>query len=188
MKFHVPRSKKALSVTIGCLAAIGAFAAVALGSAGGGGFAPEPPFVTASSLNKLNLGNDGVQLETHGSIDVRVQKIVFGPGGYSGWHHHPGIVVASVASGSVTFTQSDCSSMTYGPGLPAGSVFAEDSKSPGQASSVGGATVYVTYLVPHVVPGVFRIEDNVPPPCTPGSEGDPGDGGDHHDHQNGSRN
>jgi hypothetical protein len=96
-------------------------------------------------------------------------------------------VVASVASGSVTFTQSDCSSTTYGPGLPAGSVFAEDSKTAGQASSVGGATVYVTYLVPHAVPPVFRFEDNVPPPCTPSSDGDHGDGGDH-DHQNGSQN
>ena len=186
MKFHAPRSKQALSVTIGCLAAIGTFAAVALGSAGGGGFAPEPPFVTASSLNKLDLKNDGVRLETRGPVDLRVQKIVIGPGGYSGWHHHPGLVIASVASGAVTFTSaSDCTATTYGPGLPDGTVFAEDSKTAGQASSVTGATIYVTYIVPHAVPGLFRIEDIVPPPCTPNSDGDHGDGGDHH--QNGSQ-
>ena len=177
--FHVPRSKKTLSVTIACLAAIGIFAAIALASPGGGGFAPEPPFVTANSPNKLDLENDGVRLETHGSIDVRVQKIVLGPGGFSGWHHHPGIVIASVASGAVTFTMSDCNSTTYGPGLPAGSVFAEDTKAAGQASSVGGATLYVTYIVPHAVPAVFRFEDSVPPPCTAGSGGDHGDHGDH---------
>jgi hypothetical protein len=74
------------------------------------------------------------------------------PGGYSGWHHHPGIVIVTVASGDVTFTNSDCSSTTYGPGLPAGSVFVEGGDDPGQASSAGGATVYATFVAPHVAP------------------------------------
>jgi hypothetical protein len=163
MKFQLPRSKT-LSVPIVFLAAVGALAAVALGSPGGGGFAPETPLVTANSASSLHLSNDGVSLQTSGPLDVRVQKIVLGPGAFSGWHHHPGLVIASVASGAVTFTM-NCSSTTYGPGLPAGSVFAEDTKTPGQASSVGGAIVYVTYLAPHAVPPVFRFEDNVPAPC-----------------------
>jgi hypothetical protein len=68
-------------------------------------------------------------------------------------------VIVAVASGAVTFTQSDCSSETYGPGLPAGSVFVEGGDVPGQASSVGGATVYATFVAPHADPPVFRIED-----------------------------
>jgi hypothetical protein len=76
-------------------------------------------------------------------------------------------VIVTVASGDVTFTNSDCSSTTYGPGLPAGSVFVEGGDDPGQASSAGGATVYATFVAPHVAPPVgpiFRIEDD-PPPC-----------------------
>jgi len=70
----------------------------------------------------------------------------------------------SVASGAVTFMQSDCSSKTYGPGLPDGSVFVEYGDGPGQATSVDGATIFTTYVAPDANPPVFRIEDD-PPPC-----------------------
>jgi len=101
-----------------------------------------------------------VKFQTKDQTDVRVQRIIFDPGSYSGWHHHPGIVIATVLSGSVTFTNSDCSSETYGPGRPAGSVFTEGGDDPGQASSVTGAEVYATFVAPHAVPPVFRIEDD----------------------------
>ena len=70
----------------------------------------------------------------------------------------------SVASGAVTFMQSDCSSKTYGPGLPDGSVFVEYGDGPRQATSVDGATIFTTYVAPDANPPVFRIEDD-PPPC-----------------------
>ena len=155
---RVFRSRKKLSVAIVVgVAVIGTFAAVALGSLGVG-FTPTN-LVTASIPNAFQAGTDRVKLQTTGATDVRVQKIVIAPGGYSGWHHHPGLVIVSVASGAVTFTNSDCSSTTYGPGLPAGSAFVESGSDPGQASSVGGATVYATFIAPHITPPVFRIED-----------------------------
>ena len=74
-----------------------------------------------------------------------------------------GFVIATVKTGTVTFTR-DCKSTDYGPG----SVFVESGDSPGQASSTNGATVYATFVAPHVdaTAGgpVFRIEDN-PPSC-----------------------
>jgi hypothetical protein len=98
------------------------------------------------------------------STDVRVQKLVFGAGSFSGWHHHPGIVIVAVESGEVTLWDSRCKSKTYGPGSPNGAVFAEGDNRPQQATSAGGATVYVTYVAPNADPPVFRIEDD-PPPC-----------------------
>ena len=110
--------------------------------------------------NDVKWNSDRVKFQTKDSTDVRVQRIDIAPGGRSGWHHHPGIVIVTVASGQVTFTNSDCSSTTYGPGLPAGSVFVEGGDDPGQASSVAGATVYATFVAPHADPPVFRIEDS----------------------------
>jgi len=110
--------------------------------------------------NKVEVNHDRVKFQTKDPTDVRVQKIVFAAGGYSGWHHHPGFVIATVASGAVTFTRSDCTSTTYGPGLPAGAVFVESSDDPGQASSADGATLYATFIAPHANPPIFRIEDD----------------------------
>ena len=154
-------SKKKWSAAIVGVVLIGTFAAVAVASLGNG-FTPSN-LVTGDIADKVQLNSDRVKFQTKGPTDVRVQKIIFAPGGYSGWHHHPGFVIAAVASGQVTFTHSNCSSTTYGPGLPAGAVFVEFSDDPGQASSAGGATVYATFVAPHADPPVFRVEDAVQP-------------------------
>jgi quercetin dioxygenase-like cupin family protein len=168
------RLRKKWSVAVVGVAAIGTFATVALGSLGVG-FTPTN-LVTGSLTNKVEANSDQVKLQTEGATDVRVQKIVFNAGGTSGWHHHPGVVIATVASGAVTFTR-NCSATTYGPGLSAGSVFVESGDSPGQASSVDGATVFVTFVAPHADPPVFRIEDSPPAACPAGGTGDDHSGG-----------
>ena len=155
---RVLRSRKKWSVAIAGVVVIGTFVAVALGSSGAG-FTPTN-LVTGTLNNAVEANHDRVKFQTKDPTDVRVQKIVFAAGGFSGWHHHPGVLIATVASGAVTFTESDCSSTTYGPGLPAGAVFVEKSDVPGQASSAGGATVYATFVAPHADPPVFRIEDD----------------------------
>ncbi len=175
------RRAKKWSVAVVGVAVVGTFAAVALGSVGVG-FTPAN-LVTASIPGKIRVNSDGIKFRTKGAIDVRVQMIVLAPGGVSGWHHHPGMVLVSVASGSVTFTNADCSATTYGPGLPDGSAFIESGADPGQASSVNGATLYTTFVAPQATPSVFRIEDAAQPqPCVPPKEGghhggDNGDGG-----------
>jgi quercetin dioxygenase-like cupin family protein len=157
------RSKKRWSAAVVGVAVIGIFAAVALGSMPFN-FTPTT-LVTGNLVNRIDANHNGVKFQTGHPVDVRVQKIVFGPGGYSGWHHHPGIVIAVVESGVVTFTKSDCSSKSYGPGLATGSVFVESDDEPGQASSTDGATAYATFYAPHAVPPVFRIEDTPPRHC-----------------------
>ena len=154
---RVFRSRKLHAAIVG-VAVFGTFATVALGSPGVG-FAPMT-LATGNLNNDVKWNSDRVKFQTKDPTDVRVQRIDIAPGGFSGWHHHPGIVIVTVASGQVTFTNSDCSSTTYGPGLPAGSVFVEGGDDPGQASSAGGATVYATFVAPHADPPVFRIEDS----------------------------
>jgi hypothetical protein len=124
-------------------------------------FAGEPPLVTANFDETTRQNSDRVKLQTKGPTDVRVQRINVGAGGFSGWHHHPGIVIVTVASGTLTLTHSDCSSKTYGPGLPNGAVFVEGGDEPVQATSASGATAYVTYVAPSADPPVFRIEDDM---------------------------
>jgi hypothetical protein len=133
----------------------------ALGSPGSGVTAPV--LVTANLDHRVKVNSDGVKLQTKTRTDVRVQRFVFEAGGYSGWHHHPGVVIIAVESGSLTFWDSKCHAKTYGPGLPNGSVLVESGDEPGQATSAHGTTTYVTYIAPSADPPVFRIEDDAPP-------------------------
>jgi len=155
------RKLKWTVATVG-VALIGALAAaVALGSP------PGPPgkvtittLVTANFDDTVHLNSEKVKFQTKEATDVRIQKIVFEAGAFSGWHHHPGMVLLAVESGAVTFWESDCSSQTYGPGLPNGAVFAEGGDSPQEVTTAGGATVYATFVAPSLDPPVTRVEDD----------------------------
>jgi hypothetical protein len=39
------------------------------------------------------------KLSTTGPADIIVQDVVYQPGGHTGWHSHPGILLSSVVSG-----------------------------------------------------------------------------------------
>ncbi|MEU8609269.1 hypothetical protein AB0C29_14825 [Actinoplanes sp. NPDC048791] len=132
----------------------------ALASPGSGFTAPV--LVTADLDHKVKINSDGVKVQTNKRTDVRVQRFIFEAGGYTGWHHHPGVVIIAVETGSLTFWDSKCRAKTYGPGLPNGSVLTESGDAAGQVTSISGGTSYVTYLAPSADPPVFRIEDNSP--------------------------
>jgi quercetin dioxygenase-like cupin family protein len=161
MKVRVRVLAATVAATVGMLGvlAIGSIASASPPS----GFTPT--ILVKADLNEtVRSDSDKVRFRTKDPTDVMVQKIVQTPGGSSGWHHHPGIVIVAVESGSVTVWDSDCNKTTYGPGLPDGSVFTESGDEPGQVTSSGGATLYATFVAPSADPAVFRIEDD-PPPC-----------------------
>lgn len=163
MKFSAWRSIKTwIAASVG-VAMLGTFAAVALASSGSG-ITSDPPLVTANFNETVHLNSDRVKFQTKGATDFRIQRLVFAAGAYSGWHHHPGMIIVAVQSGAVTLTDAECKSVTYGPGLPDGAAFVEGGDAPVQASSATGATAYVTYVAPDANPPAFRIEDD-PPPC-----------------------
>ena len=122
-----------------------------------------PTTLATGRLNApVKVHHDGVRLTTKQDTDVRVQQVQITPGGTSGWHHHPGIVIVVVSSGSVTFWDDHCNKTDYGPGLPNGATFIESGDQPGQVTSAAGATNYATYIVPKGNASVFRIEDAAP--------------------------
>jgi quercetin dioxygenase-like cupin family protein len=145
--------------------AAGVLATVAVASTGFG-FTPVN-FVPKADLNQtVHLNSDRVKFQTKDPTDVRVQQVTYLAGGRSGWHHHPGFVLAAVQSGQLTVWDSNCQAKTYGPGLPDGAVFVEYGDSPLQVGNTGetSAVVYAAYVAPNAEPPVFRIEDD-PPAC-----------------------
>jgi quercetin dioxygenase-like cupin family protein len=119
-------------------------------------------FVTADLNAGDHLNDDRIKFQTKGPTDVRMQKLEFAAGGTTGWHHHPGMVIVVVASGTIELWNTSCGKTAYGPGSPNGQVFVEAGDHAHQATSAAGATVYVTYVAPSASPGVFRVEEQVP--------------------------
>ena len=56
---------------------------------------------------KRITGDWHVEVKAKDALDIAVQSIVFQPGGYSGWHRHPGPVFIQVVNGEMTFYESD---------------------------------------------------------------------------------
>ena len=116
--------------------------------------------LATGDLNEdIQYNHDRVKFQTKDLVDVRVQRLDFAAGAYTGWHHHPGIVIVTVASGLITIVDHTCTTKTYGPGSPNGSVFVEGHDTPMEARSASGGTVYATYVAPDASPPTFRIED-----------------------------
>jgi quercetin dioxygenase-like cupin family protein len=114
--------------------------------------------------NNVQLNSDRVKFQTKDPTFVRVAKVTILAGGNSGWHHHPGMAIVAVLSGTIKVTNSDCSSTTHA----AGTVFVVSGDDPGLAESVGGdAVAYTTFIAPQTpVPpppsNSFRIDDPAP--------------------------
>lgn len=157
----LPQKKRWIAVTLGLVIA-GSAATFALATPGSG--FTTATFVTAGFPNSVQMNSDRVKFQTKDPNVVRVQKFDWAAGGYSGWHHHPGVIIVTVQSGSATVEDSNCNTVTYGPGLPAGAVFVEGGNDPMQVMSASGATEYVMQIAPAANPPVFRIED-APPAC-----------------------
>jgi quercetin dioxygenase-like cupin family protein len=148
------------AATIVMIATASAVSTPALASPGSGITAET--YVTGTLKGGNQQNSDRVKFQTKDDTAVRVQKLVFSAGGFTGWHHHPGIVIVTVQTGMIQMMHSDCSIHEYGPGSPHGSVFVEGEQRVHEASSAGGATVFATYVAPSANPPVFRLEDPVP--------------------------
>ena len=122
--------------------------------------------LATGDLNEVvNYNHDRIKFQTKDPADVRVQRLNFGVDSRTGWHHHPGVVIVTVAAGLVITVDQNCQTKTYGVGSPNGSVFVEGHDTPMEARSAAGATVFATYIAPSASPRVFRIEDD-PPSCS----------------------
>lgn len=111
------------------------------------------------------INSDKIKFQTKERTIVRIQSATWNAESTSGWHHHPGVIMGVVTSGSVTVWDGACNQKTYGPGLPLGAVFLEGDDELMQATSSAGATEYVVHTIPFGSPPVFRVEDD-PPACS----------------------
>lgn len=102
-----------------------------------------------------------LQVRTQGATDFYVQHLVVGPGGYSGWHTHPGLLIGTVLSGSIDFYDANCQRRSFNTGQ----VFTENTEvhaiiNTGSAN----ADLSIAYLIKHNLPR--RIEADAPA-CAP---------------------
>jgi quercetin dioxygenase-like cupin family protein len=102
-------------------------------------------------------GGWAVQLEDKGGSEFYFQDLVVGPGGYTGWHSHPGILLITVKEGSVEFYDKECAKHIYA----AGQSFTEGAE-PHTALNRGtsNARLLIAYIVKKGEPR--RIEASQP--------------------------
>jgi quercetin dioxygenase-like cupin family protein len=151
-----------------------AVVSVAVVALTGAALATPPTGFTTSVLARgkaahLHAKHDGIRVSSRHGVpaDVAVATVTIDPGGSSGWHHHPGIVLVVVQSGTVTFYDQNCRPDVH----HAGETFIESSDSPGLAKNTGPGTAVVeaTFIVPASTPPApptpLRIDDPQPKRC-----------------------
>jgi hypothetical protein len=111
-------------------------------------------FARGTLTTPVRADADGIVLRTDHTTDHAVQEIVQVPGGSSGWHRHPGVVLFTVKSGTVATYDSHCRRET----LTAGQ---SDWQSGTEVDLVRNETahdavLYVTYIIPTGAP--LRID------------------------------
>jgi quercetin dioxygenase-like cupin family protein len=148
-------------------------AAMAVGAAGlliavnavpGGATPPSPGLFTSQLLGRGTYTSDGT-LPIKQGTDVVVAKITVNPGGFSGWHSHPGGAIVVVQQGAVTLYKSvgsQCEITTY----TKGQAFVER---PGELDDAvnKGSTDYIIFVTFPGVPvgGASRIDEPNPGTC-----------------------
>lgn len=150
--------KPILIATIG-VAAAAVFGVTAFASLGGG-FTPGPQ--VRGTIGAVHLNADRIKFQLKDDTDVVAQTITYAPGGFSGWHTHPGFVLVVVESGAMTI-QVGCSISTH----PAGTAFEESGTTPIMARNLGTvpAILHVTYVVPKSAPARREVALADAPAC-----------------------
>ena len=152
-------------LTLKRIAALGAvlgllgLATIALATPPSGQHTTPPIVGTLQPAHRIKA--DGVKFRTRGPVEVSTFTLTLDPGGFTGWHRHPGILFATVQSGAVV-RDVGCKSHTYF----AGEVFIEHGNQPtGQvrnASATAPAAFSVTQLAP---PGRPKRTESEPRNC-----------------------
>ena len=110
--------------------------------------------------NGLDRGDNwSVKLKTSGPSDFVVQDVAFATGGFSGWHYHPGVLLATVTEGSVEWYDANCGLHVY----KQGESFTENN-APHNVRNVAPvrARLMITYVVPK---GAVRRLESPAPSC-----------------------
>ena len=139
--------RKALRSPMLAVGLVIVFAGTALATAASG--------LTPTTLSRgtvaeeVHFNTGEVKFQTKADVDLVTQTITFAAGSTSGWHAHPGVVLVTIASGSLVRYDGNCSATTYTAGS-AHSAFVESGDHSGlvRNETTSSAVVYVTYIVP----------------------------------------
>jgi len=141
------------------LALVAVFAGTALAT-DASGFGPAVPISNGTISESVHYNTGAVKFQTKGPVDLKTVSVVITPGGTSGWHSHPGVVLVTVKEGAVAFYDKECTRTVH----PVNSSFVEAAgDGPGVARNEG--TVNAMVIVTYIVPGgttVFRINESNP--------------------------
>lgn len=99
------------------------------------------------------------KLFTSGPTTIYVQDVAYIPGGHTGWHSHPGILLSSVTEGSIEWYDSQCVKHVYNVGDAL-----TESTQPHYVRNVG--TVNARFMVTYILAkGQPRRIDQPAPAC-----------------------
>ena len=101
------------------------------------------------------------ELETEGAANFIVQDVKFSPGGTTGWHTHPGILLLSLAadSGPIDWYDANCVKTVY----QAGDSWTEGTK---LHDVVNNSSIDAHFVVTYVVAkGINKRTDQPAPAC-----------------------
>jgi quercetin dioxygenase-like cupin family protein len=119
--------------------------------------------ITGTILAKGSLG-EKVKIRTREPSDLVFQEVDLAPGGFTGWHTHPGPLLVVVKTGSLTHLDAQCHVQTYAAGQafiePAGKEYVHMGQNLGEVP----VHLYVTYVLPRGSP----LRDESPPPVCAG--------------------
>jgi len=107
-----------------------------------------------------------LELEATQPIDVATQVVTFQPGGFSGWHTHPGPVFFTVKTGTLTVYEGDdpsCRPLIFPEGTGAVEAGTSTHIHMVRNETTSIAEALVTYLVPVGTPQA-RLRTDLPDP------------------------
>jgi hypothetical protein len=105
--------------------------------------------ITATNDERVNAHDRGLRFKSSRGkpFDMLIQSATVHPGWSSGWHGHPGFVIFSVKSGTVTRYDDDCKATRFS----AGDAFVESGRRHAVLIRNDGtepAVAYFTFVVP----------------------------------------
>ena len=110
------RRRRLASVAIASALVIGVAGTAVAGLVSGS--LPASAFTfTSRSINSVDIGGNDIKLKTRGQVDVKTTYSRLAPtGALTGWHHHNGPVIVTVAVGTLTFVDGQCHTWDLGAG------------------------------------------------------------------------
>lgn len=104
------------------------------------------------AIDRENEARDWrIELKAPQAIDVATQIVIFQPGGYSGWHTHPGPVFFTVITGTLTVYEGEdrfCTPHLFAPGTGAVEAGIGTHVHMVRNETASVAQALVTYMVP----------------------------------------